>query len=289
MFTLCFDPSAIPAPEDYCLIYNEKNDLLLGDGTRVPTIAETRASTFPVQLLISEQRRRGAADRALFLGNFGMGNAWLAGSGDLGGEQDFHGSAYAWVPLRSHLSEQTPDWKELAFRGLHLFHWLKRVAYCASCGGPLVMAEREMAQACPTCHGVWYPLISPAMIVAVTRNGGREILLAQGKNRSQDWYSLIAGFCEAGESVERTVVREVREEVGIAIKNLRYASSQGWPFSQSMMLGFTAEWDSGELRPDPNELDNAAWFSVDDLPFVPPPPSIANQLISLVVAQAKHG
>ena len=124
------------------------------------------------------------------------------------------------------------------------------------------------------------------MIVAIVRNGGREILLAQGKSRAYNWHSVIAGFCEAGESVEQTVEREAWEEVGIKIRNLRYVSSQNWAFSQSMMLGFIAEYDSGDLRPDPEELDNAAWFSLDDLPFIPPPPSIAHRLITQV--QAEH-
>jgi NAD+ diphosphatase len=286
MFMLCIDPAAAAMPEDFCLIYNDKNELLLGADGNLPVFGETRQADFPTQLAISGGNVRGSADCPLFLGILDGRSAWLAGvPGSVDG-QAFTGPCHVWVPLRNHLADQTADWQELAFRGLHLFHWLKRMRFCGSCGTPLALVVREMAQACPACRAVWYPMISPAMIVAVTRNGGREILLAQGRNRTHNWYSLIAGFCEAGESVERTVEREVREETGIAIRNLRYVASQGWAFSQSLMLGFIAEWDSGVLRPNPEELDGATWFAVDDLPLVPPPPSIANRLIRQVVEEA---
>jgi len=123
------------------------------------------------------------------------------------------------------------------------------------------------------------------MMVLVTH--GRQLLLGRGVNFPSGFYSALAGFVEAGESVEETVHREVMEEVNVRVKNLKYFSSQSWPFPNSLMIAFTAEYDGGELRPDPAELVDAQWFDIDEMPRIPPSFSIARALIDHTVQQLR--
>jgi NAD+ diphosphatase len=136
---------------------------------------------------------------------------------------------------------------------------------------------------CPRCELHHYPRLSPSMIVLVTR--GDEILLARSPRFVPGVYSTLAGFVEAGESVEQCVAREVREEVGVEIRNLQYLGSQGWPFPHSLMLGFHAEYAAGEIVMQVEEIEDAQWFSVHRLPPLPAPRSIARYLIDVYVAQ----
>lgn len=138
---------------------------------------------------------------------------------------------------------------------------------------------------CPACKRVYYPRISPAVIVLVTR--GEQALLARNSRFPLPFFSTLAGFSEVGESLEETLVREVREEVGIHVKDVRYFGSQPWPFPNSLMVGFFAEYESGELTLDPEEIAEAAWFSREDIPMVPPPISIARKLIDSWLAKPR--
>jgi NAD+ diphosphatase len=292
MFTLCFQGDSRPDHGDICLFFNERNEILLRAGVSrenhqacLPSHGDSLAKDFPPGLAFSAGSPLGAAGQALFIG-LDATPVWLGGAPASRGEQEFTGTGWQWEPLRGFLQTAPDSLRAMGFRGLHLRNWLARYRFCPSCARALALSAHEMALSCPECRNDWYPGISPAMIVAITRNGGREILLARPKNRPHNWYSLIAGYCEAGESVEDTVHREVREEVDIAIKGLRYETSQGWPFSQSLMLGFTAEWADGEVRADPGELEEAAWFPVADMPFTPPPPTIAHTLIEAVRKRA---
>ena len=136
---------------------------------------------------------------------------------------------------------------------------------------------------CDACESQHYPRLSPSMIVLVTR--GDEILLARSPRFVAGVYSTLAGFVEPGESVEHCVAREVREEVGLEVRNLQYLGSQGWPFPHSLMLGFHAEYAGGEIVMQADEIEDARWFRVDDLPPLPAPRSIARYLIDLYVAR----
>lgn len=122
-----------------------------------------------------------------------------------------------------------------------------------------------------------HPRISPAIIVAITR--GREILLAKGINFQGDFYSVLAGFVEPGETFEECVQREVGEEVGLKVKNIKYFGSQPWPFPDSLMVGFTAEYASGNINIDEKEILDAEWFTAEQLPLIPGVGSIARRLI----------
>ncbi|MFP4194870.1 MAG: NAD(+) diphosphatase, partial [Desulfobacterales bacterium] len=134
---------------------------------------------------------------------------------------------------------------------------------------------------CPQCGLINYPRVSPAVIVAVVKNG--QILLARNKQARIPFYSVLAGFVEPSETLEQCVEREVGEEVGITVENIRYFGSQPWPFPNSLMIGFTAEYASGEIQIDSGELSDAGWFDKNSLPRVPPALSIAGQLIEWFV------
>ncbi|MFA7665249.1 MAG: NAD(+) diphosphatase [Burkholderiaceae bacterium] len=171
----------------------------------------------------------------------------------------------------------------IAMRGVQIVEWDRTHRYCGACGTATERLGHERARRCPVCLLVVYPRISPAMMVLVTR--GRELLLGRGVHFPPGRYSALAGFLEAGESVEQAVVREVREEVGVEVRNLRYFSSQSWPFPNSLMIAFTAEYAGGRLQPDPAELADARWFPINDLPDLPPPLSIARDLIDATAAE----
>lgn len=165
----------------------------------------------------------------------------------------------------------------LAGRASHILDWHKKNQYCGICGSKTEMKQDELAKVCLNCSNIIYPKISPAIIVAIIN--GDKILLAQARNFRNKFYSLIAGFVEPGETLENCVEREVFEEVGIRIKNIRYFGSQPWPFPDSLMIGFIAEYESGEISVDGNEIDCADWFSRSTLPNTPTESSIAGQII----------
>lgn len=159
-----------------------------------------------------------------------------------------------------------------------MLHYQRTNNYCAQCGSQTMLAVTGKWLYCARCQREIYPQISPAMIVAVTR--GDKILLAQAKHFAADVWSVLAGFCEVGENVEQTVAREVLEEVGIQIKNIRYFGSQYWPFPNSLMLAFTAEYAGGEIVLDTDEMRAAGFYAADELPGRPSSKySIANLLI----------
>ncbi len=162
-------------------------------------------------------------------------------------------------------------------RAKELLHWRRQHRFCGNCGGALTESKTDVAMLCPECGERFYPQLAPAVIVAITR--GDEILLAHNKKFRPGIYGLIAGFVEAGENIEQAIRREVYEETGIKVGNFRYDSSQCWPFPNSLMLGFTAEYVSGEAVADSAELESLGWFHADHLPMIPPHGSIARRLI----------
>jgi NAD+ diphosphatase len=165
------------------------------------------------------------------------------------------------------------------FRAFHIMQWRRESVYCGICGSRNIDAPDELARLCPVCGRREYPRISPAVIVLIT-NDQDEALLAHNKKFSGGVYSLIAGFNEAGENLETTVEREVREEVGIEIDSIHYEASQPWPFPNSLMLGFTARYTGGEIHPDGVEIEDARWFRRDALPKLPGPGSVSRYLIN---------
>lgn len=166
----------------------------------------------------------------------------------------------------------------LAARARGLLHFKNEKRFCAKCGGPLKDDERFTARTCAVCKKQYFPQLEPAIITLVSK--GDEILLARHKNRGDGIYSCVAGFVEMGETIENAVRREVLEETGIRVKNIRYVGSQAWPFPDQLMLAFKAEYEGGEIKIQENELSDAAWFKKDKLPRTPSPGSVAYNLIA---------
>lgn len=169
-------------------------------------------------------------------------------------------------------------------RAMHTCDWLTTSRFCGRCGAATKRHEKVRAMECPSCALQVYPRISPAIITLV-RKGDLALLACNARFPPGALYSTLAGFAEIGESLEETLVREVREEVGIVVKDVRYFGSQPWPFPNSLMIAFTAEWASGEIVVDPEELSDAKWFRADELPTIPPPLTVARQLIDAWVAE----
>jgi NAD+ diphosphatase len=165
----------------------------------------------------------------------------------------------------------------IAGRANQLIHWHLTHRYCGKCGQETEDKADERAKICPGCNYINYPRLSPAVIVAVVKED--RILLARNKRFKYPFYSVLAGFVEPGESLEECVKREIKEEVGIIVKNVRYFDSQPWPFPDSLMIGFIADYAAGEITVDGSEITEAVWFSRDNLPNIPPKISIARQLI----------
>lgn len=170
-----------------------------------------------------------------------------------------------------------------AGRASEVLNWDRTHKFCGKCGNKTENKKDEMAKICPKCGNIMYPVICPAIIVGITK--GDKILLAHNKNFANNRYSLIAGFVEAGENLEDAVKREVFEEVGIKIKNVRYYKSSAWPFPNSLMLGFFADYESEKIKVDGEEILAAEWFSKDNLPNIPLKFTLARKLIDEFVKQ----
>lgn len=175
---------------------------------------------------------------------------------------------------------------QVAGYAFQLHHWERMSQYCGRCGSKTEDSHSERAKICTRCEAISYPRLSPSMITAVIKDD--KILLARSRRFKRKMYSVLAGFVEPGETLEECVKREVMEEAGIEVKNIRYFGSQPWPFPDSLMVGFTAEYKSGEIRIDEEELEDAGWFSADDLPVIPHGFTIARQLIDWFTASQEN-
>lgn len=199
-------------------------------------------------------------------------------------EQDFSNNESEFAGLRQVLFQQ-PEMFEYVARAFQVNLFLKTHKYCGQCGKEMDLIDWELATHCKPCNHRCYPRISPCIIVAIRK--GNEILLAQGKHSTSGFYSVLAGFVESGETLEQAVHREVFEEVGIQVKNLKYFGSQPWPFPHSLMVGYTAEYAGGEITICEDEILAADWFTLDNMPQFPPTQSISGQLIERTIAMMK--
>jgi NAD+ diphosphatase len=186
---------------------------------------------------------------------------------------------FAFIPLRSLFGNVDDALLGLASRAAQLSEWARTHRYCGHCANPMQLASGERAFKCPACGMVAYPRISPAMMVLIKK--GDQILLARHVNSPTERFSALAGFLEAGESIEEAIHREVMEEVGLRVKDLQYFGSQSWPFPHSLMIAFTAEYAGGEITPETSEIAEARWFGPQDVqPEAPPGVSISNLLLN---------
>jgi NAD+ diphosphatase len=172
------------------------------------------------------------------------------------------------------MDERTTGVAGLAFQ---IVHWDRTHRFCGQCGQPMEPMTEERARKCARCDLLFFPRLSPVIIVRVCR--GEQLLLARSPHTPPGMYSVLAGFVEPGETLEEAVAREVMEEVGISLRNVHYFGSQPWPFPHSLMIGFTAEHARGEIQIDRKEIEDANWYSIDRLPMLPPPISIARKLV----------
>lgn len=181
------------------------------------------------------------------------------------------------IPLREYFAEHTPEQNAIAGRAKGMLNWRIITNYCPACSTKLKDDPAHMARICPACGRQFFPRIEPCIIILINR--GNEILLARHKQRNQDIYTCLSGFIEIGESAEQTAVREVREETGLEIQNLHYCASQGWPFPNQLMFAYRAEYKSGEICIQKDELYDAKWFTRENLPQHPKPGSMGYRLI----------
>ena len=186
-------------------------------------------------------------------------------------------SGWQWQETRALLSVFTPDQWQAISCARQLLWWDRRHQFCGVCGTPTVEMSEERARRCPKCSAMYFPVVSSAVIVAVTR--ADELLLAHNRNFRPGMFSLLAGFVDPGETLEQAVVREVREEAGIEIKDLRYVTSQPWAFPNSLMVGFRAEFAGGDIVVDGKEIEEAHWYCRANLPEIPRPGTVARQII----------
>ena len=185
----------------------------------------------------------------------------------------------AWQPLRP-LMLQSPHalFKLLGYAN-QIGTWARQHRFCGQCGAGTFALDGQRGLKCPNCQLTQYPRLSPSMIALITR--GDEVLLARSPRFAPGVFSTLAGFVEPGESAEACVHREIMEEVGVTVGNLRYQGSQNWPYPHSLMLGYHVDYLDGDIRCQPEEIEDARWFHLNELPTLPPPFSISRYLIDL--------
>ena len=193
----------------------------------------------------------------------------------------------AWQNLRALFSVLDDAHFALAGRALQLVDWDRNHQFCGRCGAATLAKSEERARICPSCKLTAYPKLSPAVMALVRK--GRQVLLARSPHFPKGMFSALAGFVEPGETLEQCLEREVLEEVGIKVRNPRYFASQPWPFPNSLMLAFVCDYESGEIRPQETEIEEAEWFDVFQLPKLPSKISIARRLIDAAVADMRAG
>jgi NAD+ diphosphatase len=227
---------------------------------------ETATALRPLALAAFE----GLAQSRHYLGRLDEQDCWVLG---------LRAMPAGWraLPLRSAMLRFPDVLMGVAARAAMVLEWDRAHRYCGVCGTPTLMQPHERSRKCPSCGHTAYPRLSPAMMVLVRR--GRELLLARSPHYAAGMFSALAGFVEPGESLEDCVHREVAEEVGVTVRDLRYYGSQSWPFPHSLMVAYTAEWAGGEIVPQDGEIEAAGWFDIDALPDIPPRFSIAGHLI----------
>lgn len=192
-----------------------------------------------------------------------------------------------WAGLRSLFGLLDDRHFAIAGRAVQIVDWDRSHQFCGRCGTQTVIKPGERARQCQRCDQLHYPRMAPAVMALIRRDN--ELLLARSPHFAPGMYSALAGFVEPGESLEHCLHREVKEEVGIAVTNLRYFASQSWPFPHSLMIAFNCDYAGGEIQPDPSEIEAAGWFTLDRLPTLPNPISISRKLIDATLDRMRAG
>ena len=193
---------------------------------------------------------------------------------------------YQLVPIRELIQSWSTTEFLQASRAVQLLEWRRNHKFCSHCGHVTEIHSKEYAMVCPACSYHQYPRVQPCIITIITK-GDNEVLLAKSVHNKSNMYGLIAGFVEVGETLEEAVQREAFEEVGLKLKNIRYMSSQPWPFPSNLMIAFHAEYDSGEIQLQVEEISEAQFFRFDQLPEIPFKGSIAHAMIMQIIENKK--
>ena len=234
-YQIDFCDKITPEKGDYLFVFNENRELYLNNDEKLAKSLDD----FEVEF-------------CLYIGEYNKKKAFVVNAKS---DEEFR-------DLRQ-VYEIDPDLYHIAGKAVLVNDWYISHRFCGRCATPTQLDEKDMMLKCPSCGQVHYPRIAPAIIVAI-RNGDK-LLMAKHSYHDNIRYALIAGFVEPGESIEEAVHREVAEEVGIKIRNLKYQRSQSWPFPNSLMLGFSAEYESGNIKVDGDEILKAKWFSKDEI------------------------
>ena len=189
---------------------------------------------------------------------------------------------YQLVPIRELIQSWSTTEFLQASRAVQLLEWRRNHKFCSHCGHVTEIHSKEYAMVCPACSYHQYPRVQPCIITIITK-GDDEVLLAKSVHNKSNMYGLIAGFVEVGETLEEAVQREAFEEVGLKLKNIRYMSSQPWPFPSNLMIAFHAEYDSGDIQLQVEEISEAQFFRFDQLPEIPFKGSIAHAMIMQII------
>lgn len=197
-------------------------------------------------------------------------------------DDDSHKARMRFTGLRELSSEMEASEYRAACKGMELAWWAANTRFCGRCGAAMTKAS-GISRKCESCGREQFPQLSPAVIVLITK--GDEALLVHARTFKRPFFGLVAGFVETGESIEEAVVREVEEETSLRIANLRYWGSQPWPYPSNLMLGFRAEYAGGELRFADDELSEGGFFTRENHPEIPSPPSIARAMIDEWIAE----
>ena len=193
---------------------------------------------------------------------------------------------YQLIPIRELIQLWSTTEFLQASRAVQLLEWRRNHKFCSHCGHATEIHSKEYAMVCPACGYHQYPRVQPCVITIITK-GDDELLLAKSARNKSNMYGLIAGFVEVGETLEEAVQREAFEEVGVKLKNIRYMSSQPWPFPSNLMIAFHAEYDSGDIQLQLEEISDAQFFKFDQLPEIPFKGSIAHSMIMQVIGSRK--
>lgn len=247
------------------------------------------------QILVVQDDRHAQVPQACALADIGLEALRAQYLGTFGGAPCFTAEIAAdtaapagmkWSGLRALFGALDDTVFALAGRAFQIMDWDRCHQFCGRCGTPTQIKPGERSRQCPSCGQLHYPRIAPAIMALIRR--GPQFLLARSPHFPPGMYSALAGFSEPGETLEQTLVREVREEVGIEVANIRYFASQPWPFPHSLMIAFHCDHAGGEIVVDPSEIEAADWFSFDRLPqALPSPISISRRLIDAMLAELK--